>query len=355
MSTTDDPDAANVRAQPHRAGHDPHDQRHDDDHHHDSHGHAHRTGVHGWVRKFFGPHSHNATDSLDDELAASTEGIRTVKISLMVLALTAIAQLGLVLLTSSVALLADTIHNFSDALTAVPLWVAFALARRAPSPRYTYGLGRVEDLAGLFIVATIALSAVVAGLEAVRRLLDPQPIEYVWVLFAAGLLGFAGNELVATYRIRVGRRIGSAALVADGLHARTDGFTSLAISIGAVGVMIGIPRADPIAGLIITGAILVALRTAARDVFRRLLDGIEPEFVDRAELALRGTEGVVTVRSLRMRWQGHQLLAEARIDVPADLDLRAAHALAHRAEHAIRRDVPKLSSVIVHVGPATTT
>jgi len=187
-----------------------------------------------WAGELFRPHSHNASDSVDSALETSGQGIRTVKISLVALGLTAAVQAVIVWLTGSVALLADTIHNFSDALTAVPLWVAFALGSRRPSRRYTYGYGRAEDLAGVFIVAVIALSAVLAGWESLRRLADPQPLTHAWVVVAAGLVGFAGNELVAVYRIRVGREIGSAALVADGLHARTDGFTSLAVVLGAL-------------------------------------------------------------------------------------------------------------------------
>ena len=218
----------------------------------------------------FAPHSHDASDSIDGALESSAAGIRAVKISLLALGATSIAQLVIVLISGSVALLADTIHNFSDALTAIPLWIAFALGTKAATRRYTYGFGRAEDIAGLFVVAMITLSAIIAGVESIRRLINPVPIQHVGWVAAAGLVGFIGNELVAVYRIRVGRRIGSAALVADGLHARTDGFTSLAVLFGAGGVALGFPLADPIIGLLITVAILAVLRTAARDVFRRL-------------------------------------------------------------------------------------
>ena len=206
------------------------------------------------------PHSHDAPDSLDDALAGSAEGIRAVKVSLVGLGPTSLAQLGVVLISGSVALLADTIHNASDALTALPLRMAFALGRPAPTRRYTYGYGRAEDLAGLFVVAMIALSALIAGYEAATRLLHPAPVNHLAWVAAAGAVGFAGNEAVAVYRIRVGRRIGSAALVADGLHARTDGLTSQAVVIGAAGVAAGWTLADPIVGLVITVAILAVLR-----------------------------------------------------------------------------------------------
>ncbi|HKU04101.1 MAG TPA: cation diffusion facilitator family transporter, partial [Arthrobacter sp.] len=222
--------------------HGDHGHDHDHDHHHghdQDHDHHHHSGFNGWLFELFVPHTHDAADSIDDATEASSEGIRALKISMFVLLATTVLQFLVVLFSSSVALLADTIHNFSDALTAVPLWVAFILGRRAANRRYTYGYGRAEDLAGLFIVAVVALSAVVAGWQSVDRLIHPQPLQNLGWVMAAGLIGFAGNEAVAIYRIRVGRRIGSAALVADGVHARTDGFTSLAVVIGAVGVMLG--------------------------------------------------------------------------------------------------------------------
>ena len=207
------------------------------------------------------------------------------------LLVTAALQVIVVFISGSVALLADTVHNFADAGTAIPLWFAFWLGRRPPNRRYTYGYGRAEDLAGLFIVVAIAGSAVVAGWEAVSRLLNPAPVQHLGWVAAAGLVGFVGNELVAVYRIRVGRSIGSAALVADGMHARTDGLTSLAVVAGAVGVAAGWPLADPLVGVAITVAIVVVLRGAVRDVFARLMDAVDPVLLDQAEAALGGTAG----------------------------------------------------------------
>ncbi len=328
--------------------------------HDHNHGHGHGDGhpnsgnkIRAVVKEIFAPHSHDAADSIDDVLESSKVGIRAVKISLVVLAVTACAQLAIVAVSGSVALLADTIHNFSDALTAIPLWIAFALGRRAATRRYTYGFGRAEDLAGLFVVAMIALSALIAGIEAVRRLINPVPLQHLGWVAAAGFVGFVGNELVALYRIRVGRQIGSAAMVADGLHARTDGFTSLAVVVGAGGVALGFPLADPIVGLIITAAILAVLRTAARDVFRRLMDGVEPAFVAAAEHALAEEDGVLAVRSVKMRWIGHRLHADAELDIDPATSLADAHRLAHRAEHALTHAVPKLDSALVHAYPPT--
>lgn len=304
------------------------------------------------IKEIFAPHSHDAADSVDDTLESTAAGIRTVKISLLVLGLTALIQIVIVVMSGSVALAADTIYNFADALTAVPLWIAFALGAKPATRRYTYGFGRVEDLAGSFVVAMITMSAIIAGYEAIARLIHPQQIEHVGWVALAGLVGFIGNEWVALYRIRVGHRIGSAALIADGLHARTDGFTSLAVLCSAGGVALGFPLADPIVGLLITAAILAVLRTAARDVFRRLLDGVDPAMVDAAEQALAARPGVQAVRSVRMRWIGHRLHADAELDVDPALDLAQAHRIAHDAEHELTHTVPKLTTALIHAYPA---
>jgi len=304
------------------------------------------------VTQIFAPHSHDAADSVDTALESNAVGIRAVKISLIGLGATAAVQVVIAVVSGSIALAADTIHNFSDALTAVPLWVAFALGTRPATRRYTYGYGRGEDLAGLFVIGMITLSAIIAGYEAIRRLIHPVAIEHVGWVAAAGMIGFLGNEVVAAYRIRTGRRIGSAALVADGLHARTDGFTSLAVLFGAGGVALGYPLADPIVGLIITVAIVAVLRGAVRDIFRRLMDAVDPELVDTAEASLAARPGVRSVRSIRMRWIGHRLHADAELDIDPDTSLEDAHRIAHDAEHELTHAVPRLDSALVHAYPA---
>ncbi|MFG1932963.1 cation diffusion facilitator family transporter [Mycobacterium sp. NPDC048908] len=297
-------------------------------------------------------HSHDHSVSVDDALRDSDAGIRAVKVSLAVLGLTAVAQLIIVVMSGSVALFADTVHNFSDALTAVPLWIAFAMSRRAATRRYTYGFGRVEDLAGLFVIAMIAISAVIAAVEAINRLVAPAPLMHLGWVAAAGVVGFLGNEVVALYRIRVGNRIGSAALRADGMHARTDGLTSLAVVVGAAGAALGFPAADPIVGLVIAAAIAVVLVFAARDVFGRLLDRVDPDLVDNAAAVLAARPGVRAVRRVRMRWVGHHLEADVELDVEPSLSLAEAHRIAHSAEHQLAHSIPKLSSAVVHAYPA---
>ncbi len=277
----------------------------------------------------FAPHSHDAADSLDTALESSRRGIRAVKISFVALLITSLLQVVVIVMSGSVALLADTIHNFSDALTAIPLFIAFRLARRPPTRRYTYGFGRAEDLAGIFVISMITLSAIIAAAEAIRRLFAPHPVDHLGLLAAAGVIGFFGNELVALYRIREGRAIGSAALVADGYHARTDGFTSLAVVAGAIGVWAGFQRADAIAGIVISVAILAVLRVAVIEVFRRLMNGVDPKLVDRIEHAAGQAPGVHDVRDVRVRWEGHRLQADITIGVDPTLDVSAAHAVAH--------------------------
>ncbi|GGR83475.1 MULTISPECIES: cation diffusion facilitator family transporter [Streptomyces] len=329
------------------------DVHQDDGREHSHHGHEHpHRGRFRSLGHLFAPHSHETADKLDPALESSARGMRALWVSLAVLGVTALAQAVVVAVSGSVALLGDTVHNAADALTAVPLGIAFVLGRRAATRRFTYGYGRAEDLAGLVIVLTVAASAAFAAWAAVGRLLDPRPVAQVPAVAVAALLGFAGNEWVARYRIRVGREIGSAALVADGLHARTDGFTSLAVLLGAGGTALGWQQADPVVGLAITAAIVLVLRDAAREVFRRVLDAVDPALVDRAERAVRAVEGVRGVGELRLRWIGHRLRAELAVVVDAEATLRQAHAIAVEAEHALLHAVPNLTAALVHADPA---
>lgn len=320
---------------------------------HDDTDHHHPSGLGGSIKNLFVPHSHDAQGSLDTELSASAQGMRVLWISLLGLGLTAVVELGITALSGSVALLGDAVHNVADALTAFPLALAFWLGRRPATRRYTYGFARAEDLAGIFIVAVVAASTAYAAVVSIERLIHPTAIHRAGLVAVAGLVGFVGNELVAHYRIRVGRRIGSAALVADGRHARTDGLTSLAVVAGAFGVAVGFPRADAVMGLVITLALLGVLRTTARDIFRRLMDSVDPELVDQVERVLAGVDGVDQVERVRIRWVGHQLQAEATIVSDAQLTLAAAHAIAERAHHQLLHEVPRLTEALIHSDPGT--
>ncbi len=332
----------------HRHGPDGH--AHERKHHHEHHGSWWDKASH-WLSAMLGGHSHDTADQIDDALEADNAGRRALLFSLAGLLVTALIQLAVVLLSRSVALLGDTLHNFADALTAIPLLIAFTLARRPPTKRYTYGFGRAEDIAGLFVIAMMTASSVLAAWIAIGRLLHPQTITHLWAVAAAALVGFAGNEIVARYRIRVGRQIGSAALVADGLHARTDGFTSLAVLLGAAGAALGWRWADPVVGLLITVAILGVLRSAIRQVGARLMDAVDPDLVDQATHTLTSVAGITAVRELRLRWIGHTLRAEADLTVSPDLTVAQAHNLAHHAETDLLAAVSHLTAATIHISP----
>ncbi|WP_374215850.1 cation diffusion facilitator family transporter [Frankia sp. AiPs1] len=343
--------------------------RHNQGHHHHDHDgllhdhneehHDHKRGAFGWWARFrhgvsgmVGGHSHDSAEQIDDALEADAAGRRALLVSLAGLGLTAAGQAVVVALSGSVALLGDTLHNVADALTAVPLLIAFTVARRPATARFTYGFGRAEDLAGLAVLAMITLSCVFAAWASVDRLVHPEHVDRLGAVAAAAVVGFVGNEIVARYRIRVGHQIGSAALVADGLHARADGFTSLAVLLGAAGVAAGWHWADPVIGLAITAAILGVLRSAARVVGARLMDAVDPAVVAEATGTLLHTEGVEAVRELRLRWIGHTLRAEADITVDAGLTLTAAHDVAHAAEAHLLRHIRRLSAATIHTSPA---
>lgn len=299
-------------------------------------GHGHSGGAHG--------HTHGVIDAT---IATTTRGIWAIKWSFIILAITSALQIMVVIATGSVALLADTIHNVGDATTAIPLWIAFVLARRKPSKTFTYGYGRVEDLAGIVIVLIILFSAVIAGYEAINRLIHPQPITQLLWVGIAGVIGFIGNEVVAVFRIRVGREIESAALIADGYHARTDGLTSLAVVLGAVGVWAGFPLADPIIGLLITIAILGIVWQSSKAVLTRMLDGIEPEIIEEIRHAAEHVPGVKRIIDTRARWIGHRLHTDVSIDVGNDLSLTEAKSIASSLHQELLGHLPALRTTSI--------
>jgi cation diffusion facilitator family transporter len=323
-------------------------------HEHPAPAHAHPHSDQNWARRALHRlrHGHSHDAGTDPVVASSKDGIKALRLSLGVLAATALAQGAVVVLTGSVALLGDSLHNLADALTAVPLWIAFRLVRRAPNERFTYGYGRAEDLAGVVVVLVIATSAALAAYEAIDRLVHPQDVDFLAVVALAGVLGFLGNEVAAQIRIRTGRRIGSAALVADGLHARIDGLTPLAGVAGAAGFAAGWDAADPIAGLVITAAILVVCRDAARLVLRRLLDAVDPEVSHKISHIVESTPAVESVDRIRSRWIGHRLHIEVEISVDPDRSLEQSHRIAHEVEHRLLHLVARVGPVIVHTSPA---
>ncbi len=293
-------------------------------------------------------HSHGA---VDPAIYGTQRGIWAVTWSFWGLMITAVLQFFIFAFTGSVALLADTIHNFGDSATSIPLWVAFRLSRRKPTSRFTYGYGRVEDLAGVTIIAIVFFSGIGAGFESVKNLLHPRTVEHIGAVALGGILGFIGNEAVARFRLKVGREIGSAALVADGYHARTDGLTSLAVLLGAVGTTLGYPVADPVIGLFISAAILRVMWGAARSVFSRLLDGVDVEVVGEIRKAAYSIAEIRNVGEVRVRWLGHRMHAEVNAAVTPDLTVEEGHRVAQKVRHEILHQLRYLSNVIVHIDP----
>jgi cation diffusion facilitator family transporter len=309
------------------------DQDHDSGYGHEEKSHSHTHGV------------------VDPSILTTERGIWAVRWSFAGLFLTAFLQLIIVYYSGSIALLADTVHNFGDAFTAVPLFIAFMLARWKPTKRFTYGYGRVEDLAGVFVVFMILVSAIVAGYVSVDRLFHPQQVSFLWAVAVASVIGFTGNEAVARLRIRTGNEIGSAALVADGQHARADGLTSLAVLFGATGVYLGFPLADPVVGLIITIAILFIVKESAITVFTRLLDGVDPAITDEIRHAAEHVEGVKAVTDVKVRWLGHRLHAEVSLTVDAGLSVERGHRIAIAFRHELLNHLKYLADATIHIDP----
>lgn len=327
--------------------------RHDDDEHGHEHSHPHAGGLWGRVRRVLRPHSHDMVDQVDSALESSAMGIRATQISLALLLATAVAQLVIALVSGSVALFADLVHNVADALTSVPLWIAFVVGRRALSASYPYGYRRAEDLAGIFIVLMIAASLVLVGWESVHRLLDPEPMDRPgWVLLA-GVIGVVGNEAVALYRIRIGRRIGSAALVADGYHARTDTVASFAVVVAVVGTWLGYPIVDPIVGLLICVVIAWILASTVQQAFRRLMDGVEPGVVPQIEGVAASVADVQAVDRVRARWMGHRMRADVSVTVDRDLTVAQGHEIGERVRHELLHHIRHLEDAYVHVNPCS--
>lgn len=333
----------------------PHEHEHSDNHDHD-HDHEHNHEHSGnplieWFRHTFTPHDHGYQTAALDAALATDRGIRAVKLSLVALLITAGFQVAIVAISGSVALLADTIHNFSDALTAIPLGLAFTLSRRARNARYTYGYGRAEDIAGVIIVLMILVTAFQAIYQSILKIMNPQPIEHLGWVAVAGFVGFLGNELVAIFRIRTGKEIGSAALVADGNHARTDGFTSLAVLAGAIGVWLGYPLLDPIVGLGIGVAILVIVWNSARDMYYRIMDAVEPEVTESITSIASKVDQVMEVDDVAVRWVGHRQRAELHITVNCQMPTCESHKIAEQVRHDLFHEMPALADVTIHVDP----
>ncbi|KAI9131622.1 cation diffusion facilitator family transporter [Acaryochloris sp. CCMEE 5410] len=289
-------------------------------------------------------HSHGV---IDPSLASSERGLWAVQWSTAGLLVTVLLQMGAVYLSGSVALLADLLHNVGDIICALPLGIAFWMGRWSPNRRFQYGYGRVEDLAGVMIILIIAASAVATGYESIQRFIHPQSLDHLGAVAIAAGIGFIGNEAVALFRIRVGNEIGSAALVADGYHARVDGLVSLAVVISAVGLWLGYTWADPLVGLGITFALIHIVWESGQTVLTRLLDGVEPETTEALQQALAGYD----YKNLKARWMGHQLYAQVCLAVEPEMSMGDGDAIANQLRSHLHQEIPYLSDISIEMQP----
>jgi cation diffusion facilitator family transporter len=303
-------------------------------HHHHDHGHSHTHGA------------------IDPAIATSERGLWAVKWSLAGLLMTAVLQVVVFWLSGSVALLADLIHNIGDAMTALPLGVAFLIGRRPPTPRFAYGFGRLEDLAGVTVVGVVLASALITAYESIERFYHPQPLHHLGALAAAAIIGFVGNELVAVFRMRVGREINSAALIADGQHAMADGLVSLAVLLSAIGVGLGYAWADPVIGLVITAVLLKIVWESGQTIFSRLMDGVEPDILHSLHDAIEPVAKVEAVIDTRARWLGHRLYAEIEIAVPGHYSVQQGQTIAEQVKAQLQQQIPYLEDAVVRVTSA---
>src|SRR6266487_185066 len=317
--------------------HEEHDHDHGEhDHEHDGHGH----GGHG--------HEHGRVDA---DLYGNRAGLRAVQISTAGMFIVAAIQFVIAGIGGSAGLFADALHNLGDVLTTVALWIAFVISNRAANQRYTYGYHRAEDLAGIFIVLVIIASAVAGAWESIQKLTSGSAPTHLLLSMAAAVVGFVGNEILAQYKISVGKRINSVPLVADGQHSRIDGLTSLAALIGLIGVAFGLRIADPIAGLVITVVILTVVYSTSRSVLQRFLDAVDPHVVPSIIATASEVPGVEGVSDVRARWVGHTLHVMMNIEVAAEMTLARAHAIAEEVRHHLFHRIDGLSEAIIHTDP----
>ncbi len=318
----------------HEHGMHPHDHDHGE-HEHDEHGHGHEHG------------------RVDADLYGTRAGLRAVQISTAGMLLVSAIQFAIATIGGSAGLFADALHNFGDVFTTIALWIAFVISNRAANQRYTYGYYRAEDLAGIFIVLVIIASATASALESVQKLISGNIPTQIYLSMAAALVGVVGNELLAQYKISVGKRINSVPLVADGQHSRIDGLTSLAAFLGLVGVKFGFPKADPIAGIVITIVIVTVVYSTSRSVLQRILDAVDPHIVPTIITTALAVPGVEAVTDIRARWVGHTLHVVMNIEVDAELTLSKAHAIAEEVRHRLFHDIKGISEVLIHTDPSS--
>lgn len=313
--------------------HEVHEHNHDE---HETHGHGHEHG------------------RVDADLYGNRAGLRAVQISTAGMLLVSLIQLLIAIGGGSAGLFADALHNLGDVLTTVALWIAFVISNRAANRQYTYGYYRAEDLAGIFIVLIIIASAVAGAVESILKLTSGTIPTQIYLSMVAAAIGCLGNEALAQYKIKVGKRINSVPLVADGQHSRIDGLTSLAALLGLLGVKLGWTLADPLAGILITLVILSVVYSTSRSVLRRLLDAVDPHVVPTIMITANAVEGVEATTAVKARWIGRALHISMNIEVNATLTLLQAHEIAEQVRHSLFHEITGVAEVIIHTDPSST-
>lgn len=288
-----------------------------------------------------------------DDAKDRREANRAVGVSAVGLTASGLIELLLALLTGSVGLLGDAIHNLSDVSTSAVVFLGFRLSRRPASERYPYGMERAEDLAGIGIAIVIWASAAFAGAESIRKLVEHGHTTDVALGIVGAVIGIVGNQVVARYKLIVGRRIGSATLVADARHSWLDALSSAGALVGLIAVALGQPWGDPVAGLAITAFICHVGYEVTSDVVRRLADGVDPEVIHAAEAAAGTVPGVVHAHA-RARWTGRTLRVEIEGWVDPDLTARESDALGRQVADALARRLPEAGSLTWATRPAPT-
>ncbi len=286
------------------------------------------------------------------DTANRARAMRAIAVSSIGLLFTSTLELAVVVFSGSVALLADGLHNLGDVFTTVGVYFGFRTSRRAPTRRYPYGYGRAEDLAGILIVAAIWGSAVLAGLQSFEKLLSGRGTSHLTLGMLAAVIGIVGNQLVARYKMRVGRAIKSAPLIVDARHSRLDAIASFGALIGLIGVALGFRQADPIAGFAITALIVHIGIDATRDVVSRLMDVHDDELAGEVASIARAIPGVRGLGDLRVRWLGRQAEVRLVIHVPPTMPMTEAHELAHRVQDRLRTQLPDTREITVEPAPA---
>ncbi len=286
------------------------------------------------------PPTQHANEAVD-----RSDAYRAIAFSALGLGITGLIELGIALLSGSVGLLSDALHNLSDVSTSLVVFIGLRVSKRPATDTYPYGWGRAEDIAGLGVALVIWMSAVFAGYISLQKLLNHGTTSHVGYGIAAAAVGILGNQIVARYKLRVGRRIQSATLIADAQHSWLDALSSAGAMIGLIGVAAGLPWADAVAGLIVTAFICHVGFEVTRDLLRHLMDGVEPGVLTTSVAAACQVSGVEHAH-VRGRWMGGTLLIEVDGFVAPGTTVEAGEAIGQDVEAAIHAAVTEARIVL---------